>query len=237
MIKKISALFSKILYGFASWIIYLVAKFSYATCKKEFVNKELFDSVAGEDVPVIYACWHGRLYIVPHIRPSQKNVNCIVSNSKDGDVIANVLKRHGFGVIRGSSNKTKKEGVLFTKDKGGMQVIRQGVRDLRKGVSLGITPDGPRGPANKFKVNALNMASLSSAPILTFAFSSTRPIIFNSWDKFMIPKPFSKITVVFGEFFHIDKTASKEDLEECGQRIEDNLNKITLEADEFCGLK
>lgn len=224
------------LYEIASWVIFVFARFCYLTSRKEFINKELFDSVADKGVPIIYTCWHGRLFIVPHIRPKDKDVDCIVSNNKDGEIIARVLKKCGFGAIRGSANKTKKEGVLFTKDKGGMQVIRSGVKALRLGTSLGLTPDGPRGPANKFKSNALNMAMLSGAKILTFSFSSTNPFVFNSWDKFMIPLPFSKIVIIFGEFFEVERNLSKEDLEKCSSKIENNLNKITVKADNMCGV-
>lgn len=235
-IMNISEFLKSLKIEIISWVIFLVTKFCYFTSKKEFINRELFDSVSDNENPVIYACWHGRLYIVPQIRPKGKKVKCIISNNFDGEIIARVVRKSGFFTIRGSSNKMP-DGRVDFKDKKGMQVLRSGVKALKQGYSLGITPDGPKGPAHKFKSNSLYIASLSGARILTFTFSATNPIIFKSWDNFMLPRPFSKITVIFGEFFEIEKNITKEGLEKHGKAIENNLNKITDEADKLCGVE
>jgi len=161
------------------------------------------------------------LVIVALIRPYEKNVAAVVSRHKDGEVIARALKKSGFSLIRGSTNRKADERPdRPSKDRGGMQALRESIRFLKKGYGIGITPDGPRGPNQIYKTNALTLAAMSGAPILPLAYSCNRGLVFNSWDKFMIPTPFSKIVIIFGNLQKIDKGASKEDIEKYGKLIE-----------------
>ncbi len=234
MFKK---LFNSVQISIASNLIYLYTKFCFITARKQYINKELFDSVSTDNTPVIYNCWHGRLYIVPQIKPKNKTVKCIVSNNKDGEIIARVLHKNGFQTIRGSSNKKPINGKGYNKDKQGAKVIVEAIRALKNNISIGLIPDGPKGPNQKFKANSLAIAVKSGAKILTFSYSTTKPITFNSWDNFMLPKPFSKIVVIFGEFYTIEKDSTAEQLERYSKMIENNLNLIQDEADRLCDMK
>ncbi|MDA1081350.1 MAG: lysophospholipid acyltransferase family protein [Gemmatimonadetes bacterium] len=132
----------------------------------------------------VLALWHGQLLPLAFaVRKFPMRV--LVSEHRDGEIIARLLIRLGFSMIRGSSTR------------GGARALIQMVRELKEGATVAITPDGPRGPARKFSPGALVAAQRASVPIVTMHATVSRSWQLRSWDSFIIPKPFARIIVDF----------------------------------------
>lgn len=136
--------------------------------------------------PSIYSFWHSTLFVVAYLfRNTGKSV--IVSPSKDGQRAAKTARRWGHSIIFGSSHK------------GGTAALRRSVKILREGGSIGITPDGPKGPMEIAKPGAAQISLMSKCPLVTIRVTAESAWRLKSWDKFLLPKPFTKITVTLSE--------------------------------------
>ena len=133
----------------------------------------------------IFAFWHNRQIILP-IVSSKGQIHCLISASKDGAYVAAIARLFGKKSIRGSSNR------------GGFEAMKEMMRVLKAGDNVAITPDGPRGPAGEVSPGIVQMAQAMGVSIVPVAFDSTKKKVFSSWDKFILPYPFSKIAIVFG---------------------------------------
>lgn len=135
---------------------------------------------------MVMAAWHGHLLpLTIYLR--HLGMSVLVSEHRDGEVIAQVLESLGFTMIRGSSTR------------GGARALVEMIKVLRSGVAVCITPDGPKGPARKFAPGAVVAAQRAAVPITTMFVTADRAWVLNSWDRFMIPKPFARIVLHFGE--------------------------------------
>lgn len=168
--------------------------------------------------PVIFALWHSRLLPLVHLHRNE-GVVALVSNHRDGEYIARVIHRRGFGTARGSSTR------------GGAQGMRQLIRVARSGRDLAITPDGPRGPARVFKMGAITLARVGGLPIIPVAAGCSRSWRAGSWDRFMVPKPFARLQVRYAPPVHVPRDAGEEELERLRRQLEATLNRITDEVD------
>ena len=144
---------------------------------------DIFDAGAA---PKIYCFWHSNLLVVSYLfRRTGKTA--IVSQSRDGRLAAGVAKRWGHGIIFGSSAR------------GGASALRQSLRAIREGRSIGITPDGPKGPKEVAKPGAAQIAIAGKTPAVAIRVSTKSAWRLTSWDGFLIPHPFAKITVTLSE--------------------------------------
>ena len=135
---------------------------------------------------MVMAAWHGHLLpFTIYLR--HLGMAVLVSEHRDGEVIAQVLEHLGFTMIRGSSTR------------GGARALVEMIKVLRSGVAVCITPDGPKGPARKFAPGAVVAAQRAGVPITTMFVTADRAWSLNSWDGFMIPKPFARIVLHFGQ--------------------------------------
>src|SRR5690606_8758609 len=130
--------------------------------------------------PAIYLLWHGRLLPCSYYH-RHHGLATLISRHRDGDYIAGVVQRWGFRTIRGSSSR------------GGAAALLQMERLLRDGVSLAITPDGPRGPRQKMKPGPLYAAQRAGVPVIPVTAGCSRAWWFEGWDRFMVPQPFARI--------------------------------------------
>ena len=162
-----------------AFYVYIV----YVSSKKIFINKTSFDKLILENESFIYALWHDHLLLSPLTWQTKKRIDILISKHKDGDIIADLIKYHGFNSIRGSTNNPKKG-----KEKNTISSIRNIIKTLRGNVSIGITPDGPRGPRHKVSEGTINIARISNKKILPMALAYKEQWVLNTWDKFIIPK-------------------------------------------------
>lgn len=187
------------------------------TMRVTYIGETIMPSFAARGEGFIGAFWHGRMLMLPLIYPG-KMLHILISSHRDGEIIANVMKRFGFGLVRGSSSK------------GGMAALREMIALLAAGSDLGVTPDGPKGPAEEVKAGVAQVGRLSGKAIIPIAFASSRRLRFTSWDRFYLPLPFSRLVFVVGEPLYY---AAGEELEAFRQRIETALRAVTATADGF----
>ena len=151
---------------------------------------------------VVVACWHETILLMPsgwtrlirHWPEKRGRGAMMISLSPDGEPVAKAVHHLDLDVVRGSSGNKKKA----SKDKGGLRAIAEAAGRLREGGYICVTPDGPRGPRRIVSGGAATLAQRSGAMILPYAIMARPAIRLKSWDRFMIPLPFSRGAIVFG---------------------------------------
>lgn len=183
----------------------------------------------------VLAFWHGRLMGAISTWPIPiQPVAVLVSRSAHGDLIKRAADNLGVGTIRGSSRNRRK----LDKDKGGAEAYRKMVAFVKSGGCMGLTPDGPRGPRYRAAPGAARLAVETGAPVLIMGWSTRWRIVFNSWDRVILPLPFSRGVIVWGEPVIPSTDMGKDEaIEEVRLEIEAGLNAANREADERCGVK
>lgn len=136
--------------------------------------------------PWVFALWHGELLALAWAHRDQ-GIVVLVSEHRDGEVITRVLERLGCRMVRGSTTR------------GGGRALMGLIRELEGGHSIAVTPDGPRGPAHQFQPGALVAAQRAGAPVVAMAVHADRAWHLGSWDSFMIPKPFARVTIAYSD--------------------------------------
>lgn len=228
-----SLLRNGIMSSFLGWIIWLYMALCNRTIRWTVEGEEDALKLWLEHPNMIIAAWHSTILLLPSgwnriIRrwPQQKKPTAmLISLSKDGEPVAKAIKHLGLQAVRGSSNNKKK-----SHNKGGMKALSEALGILKDGGGVCITPDGPRGPAEKAQNGPIIMALRSQAPILPYAIVSAPAKRLQTWDKFRIPRPFTRGAVVFGQAIIPDKAIDRETLR---QQLEDNLNTATRRAEEL----
>ena len=186
-----------------------------ATLKVERVHFDRYIQLKARGVPILFALWHGRMFLSIQAHRGEGIVT-MASRSKDGEVIAGWLERNGYSVVRGSSNR------------GGSQALKEMVRKVRAGSSAALTVDGPTGPPRRVQPGIVELARLTGGWILPITSSSARPRFLASWDRYLLPRPFSRNVVVYGEPFPVPRDAAPE---EAAAQIAAALDSATREAD------
>lgn len=170
---------------------------------------------------VLFVLWHNRLFVgleyYRRCRPKSHKLFGIVSASRDGAWLAAFFNDLGVQAIRGSSSRR------------GMQAARQAVGVLRDKNDLGITVDGPRGPRYQAQPGAALLALQTRAPLVLFSFEAKRAWRLKSWDGFIVPYPFSKLTVKLDYLPPYDSREGKQDRGEVLKQIQARLEAITPE--------
>ncbi|MCG6917454.1 MAG: lysophospholipid acyltransferase family protein [Deltaproteobacteria bacterium] len=198
----------------------------FSTCRVTMLNERIYHEYFLSDTPIVAGTWHRAsiyfLYFFGHFRPM-----IMISQSKDGEMLAQYAT--GFGVVpaRGSSHK------------GGRDALEQ-MRGyiLSGGKGCATVLDGPRGPAYVAKKGMIHLAKLTGAPLIPLIWSANRVItIRDSWDKTILPLPWSKVYIAFGEPINIPANTSSKDLEHYRQLVQDKLNIMMAEVDRRCGYK
>ena len=158
---------------------------------------EHYDRVLAAGQQPIMAFWHGRILPATYYF-RDRNIVVITSQNFDGEWIARIIQRFGYGTARGSSSR------------GGARALVQMRRDLAAGRPVAFTLDGPRGPARVAQPGAVFLAGATGQPILPFHIESSRAWTMGSWDRTSVPKPFSRVAVVIGEPLFVPGTEDGE---------------------------
>ncbi len=196
--------------------------FSYRLVGVEGLESEK-DAVKKSGGKGIYCSWHQRLVYHPYFL-SKRGITVMVSQSRDGEFAARFINAFGLGDVRGSSTR------------GGMGALIKLTQKLRKReASGGMVVDGPLGPARVAKMGAVMLAKKSKAPLIPITWGADKCWVLNSWDRFIIPKPFSKIVYSLGEPLWVPEDADEEELEKCRKLLEDRLNDEAKRCDEKLG--
>ena len=212
---------TKFMYSILCWIASKYIKFVSKTLKWSYLNKNYPETLWKKNENFILCFWHGRLLMMPISWQKKKKINMLISEHPDGQLISKTVKYFGIDTISGSSSK------------GSLKAIRNILKSLKSGHSVGITPDGPRGPKMKINSAIIKIASLTGYKILTLSCSVRNKFFLNSWDRFLIALPFGKGSFVWGKPIKIKrKITQKEDLK-FTNKLENELNKLTKQADKL----
>jgi lysophospholipid acyltransferase (LPLAT)-like uncharacterized protein len=173
LLKKLSRSLALVLVPFLGS---LIIRFLYITNKKKFHAPDTIT-----DEPVIFACWHGELLMLPYLYKRYRkkpHAKVLISPHFDGELISRTVKYFGLGTLAGSS------------DKNPARVLIQAIKTIKEGYDIGITPDGPKGPRHEVADGIIVMAQKTKTKIVLLEIKPTKFWQLNSWDKFVIPKPF-----------------------------------------------
>lgn len=174
---------------------------------------EHFQRFWREGRPVVFTLWHGRLLPATYHHRGQ-GVVTLVSQHRDGEYITRVVRRWGYTAVRGSSTR------------GGLEALRDLIRHVKAGRSLAITPDGPRGPFEVMKPGPLLIAQRTGAPVIPVATSADRRWFFGSWDRFLVPKPFARLQIEYGEPVFVPRGATEEALAEIALDVQARIGEL-----------
>lgn len=167
--------------------------------------------------------WHA-LMLGPIFHNRHTDGVVVVSEHHDGELIARVLARLGYGLVRGSTTH------------GGVRALVRLVRAARDGHDLGLTPDGPLGPRYVCQAGVVFIAQKSGCPIVPMGFAASSYWEFHSWDRFRLPKPWARAELRYGEPIHVPPDLSEDDVELWRQRVEGALKRVAREAEASVGL-
>jgi lysophospholipid acyltransferase (LPLAT)-like uncharacterized protein len=165
----------------------------------------------------IGALWHNRLLLLPfaiqRFLPERRGA-ALISASRDGALLADLVKRFGFEVVRGSSSRQ------------GASAIRQLAEIIASGKDVVITPDGPRGPAYELGQGIVFLAQQSGAEVVPINMEYSRCWRVKSWDRFILPKPFSTVRVIFGPPHRVAQTSTEPDFERERARLQEAMIQL-----------
>ncbi|WP_319408521.1 lysophospholipid acyltransferase family protein [uncultured Desulfosarcina sp.] len=199
----------------------LLVKIISRTYRYRLVDTENEQRALENNGAVVYASWHQRFFPGITFFATRKPIAIIISQSRDGEMISRVVDILGWRSVRGSSSK------------GGTRALKE-LRSLtRQGYRVGHIVDGPQGPFGVIKPGLLTIAQFSGAPILPVITSAERRWVFNSWDRFMVPKPFSRVFVRFGKPIFVPRRLNPDDFESLRRDVEKQIKELTTQTDNW----
>jgi lysophospholipid acyltransferase (LPLAT)-like uncharacterized protein len=188
------------------------------TWRIEFNESEL-EPVRSKHPAVIYALWHGRILPLSFTHRN-RSAHVLASEHRDGELMGQTIRFLGFGHVRGSSTRRGTRAILELAEK------------IREGYDVALTVDGPKGPLFTVKAGAIEIAKLTGAPIVPITAGSARHWTLSSWDKFQVPRPFTRVRVRQGEPVFVNVDAGADEIEAGRRLLEGRLRDITRENDE-----
>lgn len=193
------------------------------TCRKKILGQEHLDGLRRDGKNWIYSGWHCTVAVGAWVLRNQ-NIAIMVSASKDGELISQAVYALGNRTVRGSSTR------------GGMKAFMGLLKDIKKGTSAAVTPDGPVGPIFKLQNGIISMAQKTGVPLVPFHVEATKQWVFEkSWDKHRLIKPFSTVVIGYGEPIYIPPKMTEEEQERVRQSFEDrmmqNVKKVQAEVE------
>jgi len=208
---------------FLCWVIHVYVRLVYATGRWTVEGAAFPRAIREAGKAFIVAFWHGRLLMPPLVWQRRAPMHMLISGHADGRLIAGAVHFFGIDSIAGSSND------------GGSAALRAMVRWLKAGDCVGITPDGPEGPAMRASRGIVAVARLSGAPIVPLAYATSRRRILRTWDRFHLPLPFSRGIFIWGEPIAAAPDLDEAGMESCRALIEQRMNLLVAEADQRMG--
>jgi len=185
-------------------------------CKTLFFstrNEEVINGLDAGGGNYIFTVWHGRLLTLVYYHRN-RNITTMISKNRDGELATPICEKLGFNVVRGSSSAGGKEALFEFKKK------------LADKVNYSMTVDGPRGPYHKVKHGAISFSSSSQIPVIPLNCIPEKPYFLKGWDKFLLPRPFSKIIVTYGDPIQVPPNLSKEELNDYCEILGNAIDRI-----------
>lgn len=221
------------------WLVNRYIRLCEATTSLSIAGDAPFIALQRNRAPIIVLLWHGRNFqAVPMGRLLHSPISALTSRSRDGAVIANIIKPFGFGAIQGSGTGAA-AGKKTNPRKRGAQAFRGMLKHLKNGEMVLATADVPPGPVFEAGPGMVKLAAKSGAAIIPLgaAYAPEIPVA-GTWDKSKLPLPFGRRSLAFGEPVYIDRDAAGKDetaLEAACQTVTDALNHVQSEAEKMVG--
>jgi lysophospholipid acyltransferase (LPLAT)-like uncharacterized protein len=169
------------------WIYLMIIRYS---SNFDVRGEAAVDQLSVQKQGHLFSFWHNSQFILPLLRKSQ-TIYCLISKSRDGDLMSALIKLYGNQAVRGSSSR------------GGLEAMKEMMRLLKTGNAVGIATDGPRGPAFQVKPGIVQIAQTLKVPIIPVSYNASRKKVFKSWDSSFLPLPFGKVSIIYGEPIYI----------------------------------
>jgi lysophospholipid acyltransferase (LPLAT)-like uncharacterized protein len=207
----------------ACWVTQLYIHFVYLTNRWSIEGCEWTRRLSREGRTFIVAFWHGRLLMMPKAWHQLAPFYMLISAHRDGRVIAGAMTYFGIGTIAGSTRR------------GGSSALRAMLKQLKEGAAIGITPDGPRGPAMTVSIGIVNVARLAGVPIVPVTYATSRRRELATWDRFQLALPFGRGVFLYGEPIEIAAELDEAGLERVRSLLEIRMVEMASEADRLVG--
>lgn len=199
---------------FLAFLYMFIRAYSW-TFRLQVENEEAWKEYHKNGGTVLLCAWHQHFFgAIRHFQSYRDyKPGLMISQSKDGHIIAEVARRSGWEPIRGSSSR------------GGLEAMLKMIGKLKKERLAGHIVDGPRGPAGEVKAGVIRISHAADAAIVPFYLQADKAWYFNSWDRFMLPKPFSKVTLRFDEMLKFPATTDHEAFEDQRRQLQETMRK------------
>jgi lysophospholipid acyltransferase (LPLAT)-like uncharacterized protein len=201
-------------------LIYLLARGLGRTLRLYVEGWEPIERHLQEGTGAVMVTWHGRT-LIPANYMKGRGFWALISLSRDGEVQANIFQRFGFQILRGSTSR------------GGVRAALEAARVVKAGGILAFTPDGPRGPSQKFQPGALLIAQKAGVPLYPAGISAYPRILLPTWDRYLIPLPFARAAFLIGEPVFVPPDADKDDFARLAEQLERAINMLEARADQI----
>jgi hypothetical protein len=207
----------------ACWVIQRYIRFVYATNRWSVEGAERPRRLTSEGRSFIVAFWHGRLLMMPLAWHRLAAFHMLISAHPDGRIIAGAMTYFGIETIAGSTRR------------GGSAALRTMLKCLKEGACVGITPDGPRGPAMKASLGIVNIARRAGVPIVPLSYATSRRRMLATWDRFHLALPFGRGVYLWGEPIEIAADLDEAGLERARGLVEARMVDMLREAERRVG--
>ena len=209
--------------GLLCWLAAQYIRLVIVTGRWEMEGEDIPAPYWSQGKPFILAFWHSRILLMSKIWKSPASIHMLRSHHRDGLLIARTVAHLGIDTVAGSSTR------------GGASAMRAILRVLRAGNCVGITPDGPRGPRMRAAAGVVSIAKLSGCPILPVTMSTSLGRNLATWDRFLVPLPFTRGVFIWTPPITVPADCTPEKEEELRRELESRLIDITQAADRRMG--
>lgn len=207
------------------WLIAWCLRGLFATLRPVEVDQHHLRGLLESETLFVAAFWHGRLLFPLRLAQMyrERRVTVLVSRSRDGEWISQIAQRFGVLPTRGSSHR------------GGVRGLLEAIRLVQQGYVACVTPDGPRGPRYQAQPGIVTLAHKTGAAILPVTYSAKWRKVMRSWDRFVLPVPFSRVVVIYGEPIRMPAQVTDDAASAAQLEVEQRLRQITDRADHYFG--
>jgi hypothetical protein len=202
------------------YLLYGLVYLWCATLRMKNLNSEVEDQIKSLTGPYILTLWHGRIFYLFYYLRNRPDYFLLISPSEDGDLLAKLASLMGYSVIRGSTFKKA------------VPAARSLIRVLRDGQRIIIIADGSRGPRCVAQSGSVQLAGITKLPLFPMTFAARNKVVLNTWDRFMLPLPFTRCSINFGSPIYLASRSSEELVEEKRMQLETHLNQLSSECDQ-----
>ncbi|MDR3688763.1 MAG: lysophospholipid acyltransferase family protein [Fimbriimonas sp.] len=199
-------------------ILFAIVRTVCSTMRFRMVN------YPADDHNLIFCGWHGRSFTFAN-QFRRRKWWVIISHSNDGEIQSRIFSKLGYRVIRGSTGR------------GGVRAAVEAIRALKEGGTMAMTPDGPRGPSGVVQGGVMLMALKSGAGLVPVGIASHPHFSAKSWDRYMIPMPFSKCIMIFGDPIYVPPGSTEEQVEEVRLKLEHEIHRLERETEDRLGIR